>query len=184
MSERLHIRIGIVGGKQVGKRSLAEEYMCKYFNGYKSNESNETNESNESNESNEKKPKEVDAQDEYRSTIVTNVGPIMVEITVIRDIKKNGVTDHDAFIIVSDVTDEKMHTMYTKWHNDLTYCLGHRVLIINCFNKTDVSSVPTYIFESSAPAFDISTKTTSGIYDMLTYILRRVTKKENLLICM
>ena len=169
MSEQLTIQIGVVGGEKVGKRTLVEDYICKYFNGIKMNELNGSKE---------------ESPDKYRATITTNTGTIIVEITVIRDIKKQGVTPHDAFMIVSDVTDRNMHTIYVKWYTDLTYCLGHRVFIVNCFNKTDISTVPTYIFESSAPAFDISAKTTSGIYDTLTYILKQTTKKENLLICM
>jgi GTPase SAR1 family protein len=169
MSEQLTIRIGVVGGEKVGKRSLVEDYICKYFNGRKLGDSKE---------------EETNDPDKYSATIVTNVGPIIVEITVIRDIKKHGITPHDAFMIVSDVTDRDMHTIYVKWYTDLTYCLGHRLFIVNCFNKTDISTVPTYIFESSAPAFDISAKTTSGINDTLTYILRNMTEKENLLICM
>ena len=160
--EQIRVRIGIVGGKQVGKKSLVEEYICKYFNG--------TKESSES--------------DKYKASIVTNVGTISTELSVIRDVKNSDLNGHDAFIIVSDVSDSNMHTIYIKWHSDLTYCLGHRIFIINCFNKTDISNVPTYVFESSAPAFDISVKTTSGINNMLTFVLRKITKRDNLLIFM
>lgn len=161
MSEQFHINIGIVGGVHVGKKALVEEYICKYFNGTKE-----------------------DGTERYMATIMTNVGRVSLKASIIRDVKSHNLKGYDAFIIVSDVSDKKMHTTYIKWHSDLTYHLGHRTLIINCFNKTDISSVPTYVFESPSPTFDISVKTTSGIDDMLTYILRRVTKKENLLICM
>lgn len=165
MSEPLRASLCIVGGKQVGKRALVEDYICKYFNGHKTSDDGAK-------------------LDEYTATIMTNAGPISLEVTVMRDIKDNTVKKYDTFIIVSDVTDHNMHTMYIKWHSDLTYCFGYKVFIVNCFNKTDIHSVPTYVFESSAPAFDISAKTTSGINDMLTCILRTALNQERLLICM
>ena len=161
------IYIGVVGGTQVGKKSLVEDYICKYFNG--------------------RKIKSDPLANEYIATIVTNVGPVKVLMTIINDVKSvtiellKGV---DCFIIVSDVSDSNMHTLFKTMCTELIHHLGNTISIINCFNKTDITCVDTYIFDSSAPTFDISVKTTSGINDMLTYILRSVLKKERLLICM
>ena len=163
MNQRLHV--GIIGGAQVGKKSLAEDYMCKYFNGNKIENS----------------------CDEYTATIGTTTGPVKVHMSIIHDIKGSStesLKDIDCFIIVSDVSDSNMHILFKTQCDDLTYCLGNKILIINCFNKTDITWAGTYIFDSSAPTFDISVKTTSGINDMLTYILRRVLKMDRLLICM
>jgi GTPase SAR1 family protein len=157
----LRLRVGIVGGQQVGKRTLVEKYICEYFNGRKTEGGT------------------------YEATIVTNMGPVALTMTVIRDSSREALSiKNDVYIIVSDVSDKNMHKLYSKWHTDLTYLFGHRTFIVNCFNKTDITVVPTYVFESSAPAFDVSAKTTSGINEMLTHILRTVFDKERLIICM
>ena len=157
----LQLRVGVVGGRQVGKRKLVEEYICKYFNGHKTEDGT------------------------YEATIVTNMGTVALTATIIRDSSREALSiKNDVYIIVSDVSDKNMHKLYSKWHTDLTYLFGHRTFIVNCFNKTDITVVPTYVFESSAPAFDVSAKTTSGINEMLTHILRTVFDKERIVICM
>ncbi len=164
MNHRLHV--GIIGGAQVGKKSLVEDYMCKYFNGLKI---------------------ENDNYHKYIATIGTTIGPVKATMSIIDDIKGTSIEslkDIDCFIIVSDVSDSNMHILFKTQCDELTYCLGVNTLIINCFNKTDITVGDTYIFDSSVPTFDISVKTTSGINAMLTYMLRRVLQKGRLLICM
>jgi GTPase SAR1 family protein len=159
--------IGVVGGTQVGKKSLVENHICKYFNGRKITSDH--------------------LASEYIATIVTNIGPVKVNISIINDVKSvstDSLKDIDCFIIVSDVSDSNMHKLFKTMCTELIHHLGNNISIINCFNKTDITCVDTYIFDSSAPTFDISVKTTSGINDMLAYILRSVLKKERLLICM
>jgi len=158
--------VGIIGSPRVGKTSLVKDYICKYFNGRKI---------------------ESDDHHKYVATITTNVGPVKVTMSIIKDIKSASIDllkGIDCFIIVSDVSDSNMHELFTNQCTELTYCLGNKILIINCFNKIDITKVDTYIFDSSVPTFDISVKTTSGINAMLTYILRCVLKMDRLLICM
>ena len=167
MSTTLKARVSVIGAPQVGKKTLVEGHMCKYFKGTST---------------------EFDLG-EHTFSVYTNKGPVELTMFIaqnVKDVSKERVKACDGHIIVSDVTDENMHTLFKKRYIDLIDCLGvnTRATIINFFNKTDVTHVPTYIFDSSVPSFDISAKTTSGINDALTVVLRRVFNEPNLLICM
>lgn len=169
MSSRtqLKVRISVIGAPQAGKKTLVEGHMCKYFKG------------------------ELVEGDlgEHAFSIYTNKG--LIELTMfivqnVKDVPKERMKECDGHIIMSDVTDETMHTLFKKRYVDLIDCLGAntRKTIVNFFNKTDVTNIPTYIFDSSVPTFDISAKTTSGINDAITSVLRGVLNEPNLLICM
>lgn len=158
-------RVSVIGSAQVGKRTFVEGHMCKYFKG-----------------SNEKNPLE------YVMRVCTNKGVIELTMFCIngtKDVPKALIRSCNGHIIMSDVTDENMHTLFKKRYIDLIDCLGvnTRSPIVNFFNKTDITNQPTYIFDSSVPSFDISAKTTSGINEALTYVLRKVFEEPNLLIC-
>lgn len=163
--KQLKARVSVIGAPQVGKKTFVEGYMCKYFKG-------------------------LDAgSNEYVMNISTNKG--LIELTMFctngaKDVSDSLVKGCNGHIIMSDVTDENMHTLFKKRYIELIDCLGlnNRVPIVNFFNKTDVTNRATYIFDSSVPSFDISSKTTSGINDALTYVLRRSLGEPNLLICM
>jgi hypothetical protein len=169
MSSKTQLKacVSVIGAPQVGKKTLVEGHMRKYFKG------------------------ELVEGDLGKHTfhIYTNKG--LIELTMfivqnVKDVPKERMKECDGHIIMSDVTDENMHTLFKKRYIDLIDCLGTntRKTIVNFFNKTDVTYVPTYIFDSSVPSFDISAKTTSGINDALTSVLRRVFNEQNLLICM
>jgi hypothetical protein len=158
-------RISVIGSAQVGKKTLVEGHMCKYFKGQSASST------------------------EYVMRVCTNKG--VVELTMftaqnVKDVSKELIRGCDGHIIMSDVTDGNMHTLFKKRYIDLIDCLdsNKRATIVNFFNKTDVTNQTTYIFDSSVPSFDISAKTTSGINDALTYVLRKVFEEPNLLICM
>lgn len=165
MSAQQKARVSVIGAAQVGKTTFLEGHMCKYFKG-QACVSSET--------------------PEYVMQVSTNKGPIELTMFEARDIKDVSVKGCDGHIIMSDVTDENMHTLFKKRYIELIDCLGlnNRTPIVNFFNKTDVTNQPTYIFDSSVPSFDISSKTTSGINEALTIFLRRVLDEPNLLICM
>lgn len=162
------VYIALVGDKDVGKTSLATDFICKYFNGNKLEE---------------------DATNErYISTIKTNMGTVEMNIITSNDFKQletiESLKEIDCYIIMSDVSNENMRAFFKKWYTEIVYNNGYNSFIINCFNKIDISDRPTYIFDSTLPTFDISVRTTSGIINMLNYVLRDILKKENLLICM
>jgi len=164
MSAQQKARISVIGAAQVGKKTFVEGYMCKYFKG------------------------QMVSTDppEYVMQVSTNKGPIELTMFCINSVKDVSVKGCDGHIIMSDVTDENMHTLFKKRYIELIDCLGlnNRTPIVNFFNKTDVTNQVTYIFDSSVPSFDISSKTTSGINEALTIFLRRVLDEPNLLICM
>ena len=166
MSIQLKARVSVIGAPRVGKKTLAEGYVCKYFKGVRT---------------------EGDLG-EYTCSIYTNKGAVELTMFTARDVKnvpEELMRACGGHIIMSDVTDENMHTLFKKRYIDLIDCLGvnTRAVIVNFFNKTDVTHIPTYIFDSSVPSFDISAKTTSGINDAITDVLRRVLNEPNLLIC-
>jgi hypothetical protein len=163
-STPLKARVSVLGAPHVGKKTLVEGYMCKYFKGST-------------------------GPTEYVMHICTNKGPVELTMFCMRDIKdvpEEFILRCDGHIMMSDVTDENMHTLFKKRYIDLIDCIGvaNRVPIINFFNKIDVTNRSTYIFDSSVPSFDISAKTTSGVNDALTCVLRRIFCEPNLLICM
>jgi len=163
--KELKARISVIGSAQVGKKTLVEGHMCKYFKGQSAISS------------------------EYVMRVCTNKGPVELTMFCIngaKDVSESLVKGCDGHIIMSDVTDENMHTLFKKRYIDLIDCLGlnNRTTIVNFFNKIDVTNQTTYIFDSSVPSFDISAKTTSGINDALTYVLRKMFEEPNLLICM
>jgi len=164
MSMQQKARVSVIGAAQVGKKTFVEGHMCKYFKG----------------QSVATEPPE------YVMHVSTNKGPIELTMFCINSVKDVSVKGCDGHIIMSDVTDENMHTLFKKRYIELIDCLGlnNRTPIVNFFNKTDITNQPTYIFDSSVPSFDVSSKTTSGINEALTIFLRRVLDEPNLLICM
>ena len=168
MSAQQKARVSVIGAAQVGKTTFLEGHMCKYFKG-QACVSSET--------------------PEYVMHVSTNKGPIeltMFETRDIKDVPEELIKGCNGHIIMSDVTDENMHTLFKKRYIELIDCIGlkTRAPIVNFFNKTDITNQVTYIFDSSVPSFDISSKTTSGINEALTIFLRRVLDDPNLLICM
>lgn len=167
-NEQLKTRLVFVGAPKVGKRMLVENFICKYFNGRKVE----------------------DKTGEYVAKMITNVGAVELSISIMTNFDDVNASfeldkrENSCYIIVSDVSDKNMHVLFKKWYDDITQCLGEgcNLFMVNCFNKTDIHNIPTYIFDSSVPTFDVSARTTSGIDNMLTFILRRLLKRDDTLI--
>jgi GTPase SAR1 family protein len=155
--QNLDIKIGIVGDKGVGKQSLMDNFLLKYF--------------------------ETDL--EKNIIINTNCGQIKLRMSFASDhadASKLRANDIDCAIIMSDVSNKHLTKSVEGWYNALIKEMGNKLVIINCFNKIDIKDVDTYVFDTSLPSFDVSTKTNVGIIEMLLFILRLFSKKQNLLV--
>ena len=158
--DKHEFNVAIVGDSGTGKHTLINNFLSKYFK-----------------------------QDKDDNTIIkTNYGNVVLKISIINDSTNiQNLTNKDTLdcaVIVTDVTNNNLTRSFESWYTALTNHLGNKLVVINCFNKIDVKGVDTYTFDTALPSFDVSARMTSGIIEMIIFMLKLFTKKNNLLIFM
>ena len=154
-------KLAIVGNAGVGKKTLLNN-CYKQFNFQE-----------------KAKDDKFSGNTEYLAILETNIGKVFLKIIIFNEIC-NIPADIDCIIIMSDATDPNMAVKFKELYERITRIFGYNLKIINCFNKTDVKDIDTYIFDTALPSFDISAKNNKGANNMLIFALKIMTQSKEI----